>query len=148
MVKGWPVRSWRTLLIRMLGEVPTRVTMPPTSEPNAIGISSLDGELPVRRASCMATGMKIASAPTFLVTMDSSVVATTRAGTCRASVFRWGSSGRISSSTTPDRAIAELTTRAQATMMTTSSAKPWNAWAGLTMPQSTLASKAMSATRS
>ena len=35
----------------MFGEVPTKVTMPPSSAPNDIGISSDEGEVPVRRAS-------------------------------------------------------------------------------------------------
>ncbi len=72
----------------MLGDVPISVTMPPTSEPNAIGMSSLDADVPVRRASWSATGMKIAGAPTFLLTIDITVTATTSAGTCACSVFK------------------------------------------------------------
>ena len=35
----------------MLGDVPTRVTMPPVSEANAMGISSEAGDPLLRRAS-------------------------------------------------------------------------------------------------
>ena len=54
----------------MFGEVPTSVTMPPSSEPNAIGISIAEGGVPVRRASWKATGIIIASAPIFLTKPD------------------------------------------------------------------------------
>ena len=43
MPKGSPSSSSRTRDTMMLGEVPTSVTMPPSSEPNAIGMSKLDG---------------------------------------------------------------------------------------------------------
>ena len=39
MPNGWPLSSARSRDTMMLGEVPTSVTMPPSSEPNAIGIS-------------------------------------------------------------------------------------------------------------
>ena len=46
----------------MLGEVPTSVTIPPISEPKAMGISMKDRGVPVRRDSCAATGISMASA--------------------------------------------------------------------------------------
>ncbi len=67
----------------MFGEVPTRVTMPPMSEANAIGISKAEGGVPLRRASWRAIGMKMASAPTFFVSIERSSTPPTRIGTCR-----------------------------------------------------------------
>ena len=57
----------------MLGEVPTRVTMPPSSEPKAIGMRKLEGGVLVRRAIWNATGIIIASAPIFFTKADSTV---------------------------------------------------------------------------
>ena len=48
--------------------VPNSVTSPPIREANDIGISSDDGDVPVRLASCSAIGIRIASAPTFFDT--------------------------------------------------------------------------------
>ena len=132
----------------MFGEVPTSVTMPPSSEPNAIGISREDGEVPVRRASWKATGISIASAPIFLTKAESSVTEPTRATICRVMVVRYGPSKRTARSTTPERATAALTTSALATMMTMSSLKPVKALLGGTMPTATEASRASTATRS
>ena len=56
--------------------------------------------------------------------------------------------GRIAASTTPERAIAALTTRAAAIMMTTSSENPSNALAAGTTPISTPTVKAANATKS
>ena len=56
MPKGSPSSSSRTRDTMMLGEVPTRVTMPPSSEPKAIGMRKLDGGVLVRRAIWNATG--------------------------------------------------------------------------------------------
>ncbi len=64
----------------MLGEVPTRTARPPTSEPNDIGISSRPGATPVLRAMRRAEGIISARAPTFLVTIDSKVVAVASTG--------------------------------------------------------------------
>jgi len=148
MENGLPSTSARTLAIRMLGEVPTSVTSPPSIAANAIGISSEDGEVLVLRASCSATGMKIASAPTFLVTIDSISTRATSTGTWTSTVRRRGVIGRIMASTMPERAIAALTTRAAAMMMTTSSEKPSNARCAGTTPISTPTSSAAIATRS
>ncbi len=62
MPKGLPVRSARTFETITFGDVPTSVTMPPISEAEAIGISSAEGGVPLRRESCRAMGMKMAIA--------------------------------------------------------------------------------------
>ena len=133
----------------MFGVVPNSVTRPPIREANDIGISSDDGEVPVRRASCSAIGIRIASAPTFFDTIDSSSVAPTSTGTCtpHRGELR-GRIGRMIRSTAPDRAIASDTTSAAATITTTSSEKPSKAWRTGTIPTTTPASSPPSATRS
>ena len=73
MPNGSPSSSSRTRDTMMLGEVPTRVTMPPSSEPKAIGIRKLEGGVLVRRAIWNATGIIIASAPMFFTKADSTV---------------------------------------------------------------------------
>ncbi len=67
---GLPVISSRTRETMMLGEVPISVTMPPSSEPNAIGINSADTGLSFLRASWNAIGIIIASAPMFFTNAD------------------------------------------------------------------------------
>ena len=148
MPNGLPAVSARTLATRMLGEVPTSVTMPPSRDAAAMGISRAEGAVLCRRASCSATGMKMASAPTFLVTMESRVTHTTSTGTCVCTVRSRGMTGRISDSTRPERPMAALTTRAAAMITTTSSEKPSNALAAGTMPSRMPASRAVMATRS
>ncbi len=121
----------------MLGEVPTSVTSPPSSEPNAIGIRKRDGEASERRANWKATGIMIASAPMFLMKAESTVTAVTSSDHLRrAAVERAGRARWISASTTPERATAALTRSALATMMTMSSLKPAKASSGGTMPTS------------
>ena len=88
MWNGSPSICSRTRDTMMLGEVPTRVTMPPSSAPNDIGISRDDGEVPVRRASWKATGISIASAPIFLTKAESTVTEPTRATICLVMVVR------------------------------------------------------------
>ncbi len=132
----------------MLGEVPTSVTRPPSSEAKAMGISSAEGGVPVRRASWSATGIRIASAPTFFVTMESTSTDPAMTVTCACTVLSLGSTGRITLSTAPERAMASLTTRAAAMMMTISFANPSNARAGGTTPIRMPMSSAASATRS
>ena len=132
----------------MLGEVPISVTMPPSREANAMGISSADGERFPRRANWNAVGMRMASAPTFLQAMDSTPVANTRIGTCACTDFSRGSSGCIMDSITPERAMAVLITRAAPMMMTTSSEKPSKAWLMGTNPVSTATSSESTAIKS
>ena len=77
MPKGSPSSSSLTRDTMMLGEVPTRVTMPPSSEPKAIGMRKLEGGVLVRRAIWNATGIIIASAPMFFTKADSTVTTVT-----------------------------------------------------------------------
>ena len=88
MWNGSPRICSRTRDTMMLGEVPTSVTMPPSSAPNDIGISKDDGEVPVRRASWKAIGISIASAPIFLTKPESKVTEPTRATICLVRVVR------------------------------------------------------------
>jgi hypothetical protein len=80
--KGSPVISPRMRDTMMLGEVPTRVTIPPSREPKAMGIRSREGEVPVRRAIWKATGIIMASAPMFFTKAESTVTAPTSTTTC------------------------------------------------------------------
>jgi hypothetical protein len=59
----------------MFGDVPTRVVMPPSNEPKAIGIRRLDGELSVLRAMKKAIGISIVRAPMFFTKAESTVTA-------------------------------------------------------------------------
>ena len=148
MRNGSPVICSRMRETITLGEVPIRVISPPSSEPNASGISTRDAGFSVRRATCSAIGMKIASAPMFLMKADSAVTAEASTATCMTLVCIRGTSGFIRVSTRPERPIAALTTSAEPTMMTMSSLKPRKASSGLTMPQAIEASSASRATRS
>ena len=65
----------------MLGDVPIRVTMPPSSEPKAIGIRRLDGVLAVLRAMKKATGISMVSAPMFFTKAESTATAPTSTAT-------------------------------------------------------------------
>ena len=67
----------------MLGEVPTSVIDPPSSEAKESGIRNSDGERLLRRATCTAAGMKIASAPIFLTKAESSTTQPTSTPTWR-----------------------------------------------------------------
>ena len=100
--------------------------------------------MPVRRPVCRAIGIRMASAPTFLVAMESSAVAATNTGTWVRAVFRRGMIGRRIASMTPERAKPALTTRAQAMITTTSLEKPSKAFLAGVRPSSTEASSATS----
>jgi hypothetical protein len=130
------------------GDVPTSVIRPPRSEPKDSGMRSCEGEVPERFANCSATGISIASAPTFLMNVESTMTANTSTKTCERVVLRYGASGRITISVMPDLATAALTTSAEATMITTSSLKPEKASLGGTIPQKTEATSASIATTS
>ena len=54
----------------MLGEVPICVIRPPSSAPNDIGIRKKDAEVPERFAIWNASGIMMASAPTFFTKAD------------------------------------------------------------------------------
>ena len=131
-----------------MGEVPIRVISPPSSEPNASGISTAEAGVPARRACWNTIGIRIASAPTFLTKAERIVTTPTSTTTCRPTVSRCGATGAISRSVMPDRATAALTRSAVATMMTMSSPKPANAWSAGTIPTATAHSRASIATRS
>ncbi len=145
---GSPTSSWRTRATMMLGEVPTSVTMPPRSDANAIGMRKRDTETPLRRANWNATGIIIASAPMFLMKAENTATAVTRRIICARGERTCGEAKRIATSTAPERAMAALTRRALATMMTMSSLKPLNASFAGTMPARTAASSDSAATRS
>ena len=92
--------------------------------------------------------MKIARAPIFFMKAESAVTADASTATCIPLVVIRGVNGFIRVSTSPERPIAALTTRAEPTMMTISLLKPRKASVAGTMPQATDASRAKSATRS
>ncbi len=50
------------------------VIAPPSKEPNAMGMSSLDGLLPLVRASWSATGIIMAMVPVLLINAEQTVV--------------------------------------------------------------------------
>ena len=129
----------------MLVDVPTRVTSPPSSETNDIGMSRLEGEVFVSRATRSATGIRIASAPTFLVGMDRRAVAAASTGAWLAAVLSFGRMGFSSRSARPVLATAREITREQAMITTTSEVKPVKAFLAGTMPTSTPASRAPTA---
>ena len=83
ILNGTPSNCSRTRDTMIFGDVPTRVTMPPSSDPNDIGIKSEEGDVPLRRASWNAMGISMASAPTFLTNADNSVTEPTNATICR-----------------------------------------------------------------
>ena len=148
MRNGSPKISSRTRDTMMLGEVPTSVTMPPSSAPNDIGINSADTGLLLRRASWKATGISMASAPMFLTNAESTVTEPVSASTCVPVRVRYGPKRRSRRSIAPERATAALTISAAATMITMSSEKPVNALSCGTMPAAIAASSASTATRS
>ncbi len=92
--------------------------------------------------------MKMASAPTFLVTIESRSTQPDRTGTCTGVVRSRGRIGRIIASITPERAMQALTTRAAATMMMMSSENPSKACFSGTIPIAMPISSAASAIRS
>ena len=148
MANGSPVISWRTRETRMFGDVPTSVTMPPSSEPNAIGIRSIEGEVSFFRASWNATGISIASAPMFFTNPESKATVPVSTITCAPVFVSQGASGLSKRSTIPERATAALTTSALAMIAMMSSENPENALSAGTKPISTATSRVTIATRS
>src|SRR3954462_11137568 len=106
MWKGWPVMSWRSRLTMILGEVPTRVISPPSSEPNDIGIRKQEGEAPDRLDIWKAAGIIIASAPIFLTRAERKVTEPTRTRSCDPVRLMPLERRAIAASTTPDRSTA------------------------------------------
>ena len=72
----------------MFGDVPIRVTIPPSSEPKAIGIRKLDGVLLFLRATKKATGISMARAPMFFTKPESTVTVPTSTATWTVVVVR------------------------------------------------------------
>ncbi len=132
----------------MLGEVPISVIMPPISEPKASGMRNCDGERPLRSAAWIATGRKIASAPTFFIIAERTVTAATRTKAMRSSERISGAMKCSSRSMTPDLPMAVLTTSTDAISGKSGLLKPLNALLVVTMPQPIAASSATNATRS
>jgi hypothetical protein len=137
MPNGSPVISSRTRLTMMLGEVPTRVMRPPSSEPNAIGISMQEGEVRERFAIWKAAGISMASAPIFFTIAGEEGDRADEDDELRAHASKPPVTRPSAASTMPERATAALITSADATMMTMSSAKPEKALSAGTMPTST-----------
>ncbi len=63
--------------------------MPPSSEPNAIGISRIDGERLERFAIWNAIGIIMASAPMFFTNADSTATAPASTRSCKAADVMW-----------------------------------------------------------
>ena len=148
MPNGAPRISSRRRDTMMFGEVPISVIVPPSSEPNASGMSSSEGEQFERLAICSAIGIIIASAPMFFTNAESSVTAPTSTRICARGELMCGAIGCNASSMIPERATPALTISAPATMTTISSLKPLNAWSAGTTPISTATSNDTPATRS
>ena len=111
-------------------------------------MSSTERGVPNRRAICSAAGSSTATTPTFSMNMDSSAVISISTDTWACSVRSIGRIGRIRLSTTPDRAMAALTSSAAPVSITASSLNPSNALPIGTMPVTTPASSPSTATRS
>ena len=54
----------------IFGGVPVSVSKPPVLEPNATGINSLEGIVPILQAEAIVTGIKVATVPVLLTTPD------------------------------------------------------------------------------
>ena len=113
--------------VSMFGDVPINVIEPPSRDAKASGIRNSEGDRSLRRATWKATGIKIASAPTFFTKAERAVTQATRTPTCREDDRNSGVSQRTMTSTAPDRAIAALTISAPAISGTTGFEKPENA---------------------
>lgn len=81
ILKGSPAICSRSRATMMFGDVPISVTIPPSSEPKAIGINRLDGVLPVLRTIKKATGISMVRAPMFFTKPESTVTVPTSTAT-------------------------------------------------------------------
>ena len=145
---GCPVSSLRTADANRLGEVPISVIEPPSSDAKDSGIRNSEGERLLRRATWIAAGIKIASAPTFFIKADSTATQATSTPTWESRVCIIGPSRRSSTSIAPDWPIATLTISAAPISGRTGLAKPLKALSAGTMPAATAAKSANSATTS
>jgi hypothetical protein len=110
--------SCRTDEMSRFGGVPIRVVRPPNREPNDSGINSVAGERPAFSAKLMATGIRIAIAPTLFINPDITVTSATKTKTCRLGRCRIGSRCRIRRCNIPDARIAALKIKTSATVTT------------------------------
>ena len=140
--------DWRTPDTIRLGHVPTSVTSPPKSEANAIGISRRDTGTPVLRPVCIASGIMMASAPIFLVSIDSTITAPEKIGICAEGWLRYLMMGLKARSISPERAIAALSTSTAAMIQIRSLEKPENILSSGITPTRTPTTSASTATRS
>src|SRR5437763_15140809 len=108
----------------MFGDVPINVIEPPSRDAKASGIRNSEGERSLRRATWNATGIKIASAPTFFTKAERPATQAASTPTCKEGDRNRGVSQRTRTSTAPDRPIAALTTRAPAISGTTGFENP------------------------
>jgi hypothetical protein len=132
-----------------LGAVPISVSMPPSSEANASGISSFDGLMRARQARVTTTGSMTATVPVELMTADSMAVISMISKTSRPSPSpATRANQRPSRSATPVRNMPPETTKSAAIMITRGSPKPASAWLGVRMPLSASAAADIRATRS
>jgi len=113
-----------------------------------MGIRNTDGLEPLRRASCPAAGIMIASAPTFLISPDATPTEVVSSISCELTRFSRCETSARARSITPERCTDADSTSADPTMMTISSENPENASAGLTIPSARPAIKAMTAVTS
>src|SRR5438874_12469428 len=108
----------------MFGEVPINVIEPPSSEAKASGIRNSEGDRSLRPATWKATGIKIASAPTFFTKAEREATQATSTPTCKEEERNNGVSQRTRISTAPEREIAALTISAPPISGTTGLEKP------------------------
>ena len=125
-----------------------RVVSPPNSEPNESGISSVAGERPAFSAKLIATGIRIASAPTLFINPESTVTSATNTKTCRLGRCRIGSRCRIRRCKIPEARIAALKIKTSATVTTAGLLNPVKASSGVTRPRMRDATSASTATTS
>ncbi len=132
----------------MLGGVPMTVISPPSSEPKASGISISRGSRCVFAATCSATGSMSASAPMLFMKPEMDATTAVIAPICSD-----GPSSSVDIRLTiqlrrPEFCSVRVMTRMAATVMTAGWPKPEKASSPGTMPASTTAVSARSATTS
>jgi hypothetical protein len=112
MPKGSPVICSRTRETMILGDVPTSVMRPPSSEANDIGIRNTDGEVLDFLAILSAAGINMARAPMFFTIAESNPTEEMRTVSCHRTCVITVTSRASAFSTMPDLDTAALTTSA------------------------------------
>ena len=130
------------------GGVPINVVMPPRIEPKASGIRTRPGGICWREATCSASGISSASAPTLFMNPESKAASAVSAAIVSVGPASVGMTARASASTAPELCRPWLSTSTQATVMTAGWPKPAKASKAGTRPPSTAASSAPTATMS